>query len=96
MKSSPIVSYAFSENDIKELEEYRDHQEDFRLKRRFIIFLQVIEGVSLDTICKTFKISPKTIDNWFNQYSSKGIDALNTFNYVKKKHFYKKNKSKIS
>lgn len=96
MKSSPIVSYAFSEDDIKELEEYRDQQEDFRLKRRFIIFLLIIDGVLMDTICKTFKISPKTIDNWFKQYSSKGIDALNTFSYVKKKHSYKKNKSKIS
>ena len=96
MKSSPIVSYTFSENKIKELEEYRDQQEDYRLKRRFIVFLLIIDGVSTDTICKTFKISPKTIDNWFNQYSSKGIDALNTFSYVKKKHSYKKNKSKIS
>ena len=94
MKSSPIVSYAFSENDIKELEEYRDQQEDFRLKRRFIIFLQVIEGVSLDTICKTFKISPKTIDNWFKQYSSKGIDALNTFSYVKKNILTKRTNQK--
>lgn len=96
MKSNPIASYAFSEDDIKELEEYRDQQEDFRLKRRFIIFLLIIDGVLMDTICKTFKISPKTIDNWFKQYSSKGIDALNTFSYVKKKHSYEKNKSKIS
>jgi transposase len=96
MKSNPIVSYAFSEDDIKELEEYRDQQEDFRLKRRFIIFLLIIDGVQIDTICKTFKISPKTIDNWFKQYSSKGINALNTFSYVKKKHSYRKNKSKIS
>jgi transposase len=86
MKSSPILDYQFSANEIKQLTEYRDLQEDYRLKRRFIIFLQVIEGVSLDTICKTFKISPKTIDTWFKQYSSKGIDALNTFSYVKKKH----------
>lgn len=96
MKSSPIVCYTFTEDEIKALEEYRDQQEDFRLKRRFIIFLLVIDGVLIDTICKTFKISPKTIDNWFKQYSFKGIDALNTFSYVKKKHFYKKNKSKIS
>ena len=96
MKSSPIVSYVFSRDDIKELEEYRDQQDDFRLKRRFIIFLLVIDGVLIGTICKTFKISPKTIDNWFIQYSLKGIDALNTFSYVKKKHFCKKNKSKIS
>jgi len=96
MKSNPICSYTFSEDEIKTLEEHRDQQEDFRLKRRFIIFLLIIDGVFMDTICKTFKISPKTIDNWFKQYSSKGIDALNAFNYVKKKHSYKKNKSKLS
>jgi transposase len=96
MKSSSIVIYAFSEDEIKALEEYRDQQDDFRLKRRFIIFLLIIDGVLMDTICKTFKISPKTIDNWFKQYSSKGIDVLNTFSYTKKKHSYKKNKSKIS
>ncbi|MCP4753542.1 MAG: helix-turn-helix domain-containing protein [Proteobacteria bacterium] len=96
MKSRPISDYTFSENEIKQLTEYRDLQEDYRLQRRFIVFLQVIEGVSLDTICKTFKISPKTVDNWFKQYSSKGIDALNTFSYVKKKRFYKRNRSKFS
>jgi|GEM_PF-4305882 len=43
MKSSPIVSYAFSKDEIKALEEYRDQQDDFRLKRRFIIFLLIID-----------------------------------------------------
>jgi len=87
MKSMSIFDYIFSENEIKQLTEYRDQQEDPRLQRRFIVFLLIIENVSLDTICKTFKISPKTVDNWFRQYISKGIEALNTFNYVKKKRF---------
>jgi transposase len=87
MKSMSIFDYTFSENEIKQLTEYRDQQEDPRLQRRFIVFLLIIENVSLDTICKTFKISPKTVDNWFRQYISKGIEALNTFNYVKKKRF---------
>lgn len=87
MKPRSIFDYTFSENEIKQLTEYRDQQEDYRLKRRFIVFLLITEGVSMDTICSTFKISPKTIENWFKQYFLKGIDALNNFNYVKKKRF---------
>ncbi|MCP3922795.1 MAG: helix-turn-helix domain-containing protein [Desulfobacterales bacterium] len=90
MKSRSIVSYTFSDDEIKALKEYRDRQKDFRLKRRFIIFLLIIDGVSMDTICKSFKIDPKTIDNWFKHYSSKGIDALDTFKYVKKNLFAKR------
>ncbi len=85
MKSGAILDYKFSENEIKQLTEYRDLQDDFRLKRRFIVFLLIAEGVSPNTIRRTFKISPKTVDNWFEQYLRKGIDALNTFNYIKKK-----------
>ena len=85
MDSMSIFDYKFSKSDINKLIEYRDQQEDFRLKRRFIVFLLIDEGVSLDTICKSFKISPKTVDNWFKQYVSKGIAALNTFSYLKKK-----------
>ncbi len=87
MKSRPIFDYKFSENEINQLIEYRDQQEDYCLKRRFIVFILIAEGVSLDTICKTFKVSPKTVDNWFYQYSSKGIDVLNTFSYTKKNVF---------
>jgi transposase len=85
MESMSISDYKFSKNEINNLTEYRNQQEDFRLKRRFIVFLLIDEGVSLDTVCKTFKISPKTVNNWFKQYASKGIKALNTFNYVEKK-----------
>lgn len=94
MKSSPIFDYRFSEKEIKQLIEYRDKQEDFRLKQRFLVFLFSTEGVPQDTICKTFKISPKTIGNWFKQYLQKGIDALNIFNYVRKKPFLTKEQIK--
>ncbi len=79
MKSRAIFKYEFSENEVDQFIKYRDQQEDYRLKQRFIVFILIAEGVSLDTICKTFKISPKSIDNWFDRYSSKGIDALNSF-----------------
>jgi hypothetical protein len=63
MKSVPIEDYKFSESEIEQLEDYAEKQEDYRLKRRFLVFLLIVESVSLDTICKTFKISPKTVDN---------------------------------
>ena len=95
MKSTKLLisEHDFSKEEIVLLEQYRDNQEDYRLKQRFIIFLQIIDGVSIDTICKTFKISPKSIDNWYKKYVSEGIDSLNVFNYKKKDRISIKKKS---
>ncbi len=83
-KQKSILEHTFSNEEILLLIEYRDNQEDYRLKQRFIVFLLVIDGVPIDTICKTFKLSPKSIDNWFRKYISEGIESLNSFNYKKK------------
>lgn len=82
MKST-IASYSFSKEEIERFEQYRDNQEDYRLQRRFIIFILIANGTPTDTVCKSFKVSPKTIDNWFDKYQREGIDSLNAFNFKK-------------
>ena len=90
MINQSIFDYTFSEVQVNQLMKYRDLQEDYRLNRRFMIFILIAEGVSKDIVCKTYKISPKTIENWFKIYVFKGINALNTFNKKKKKRIFAK------
>jgi hypothetical protein len=77
-----ISEYTFSESEIAMLEEYRDGQKDSRLKIRFIALLTAALKFSPGEISAVLGKSVKTLENWFNQYVSKGIESLNSFDYL--------------
>jgi transposase len=82
-----ISEYTFSESEIAMLEEYRDGQKDSRLKIRFIALLTAALKFSPGEISAVLGKSVKTLENWFNQYVSKGIESLNSFDYKPKQPY---------
>jgi len=87
MAQKNIFQYQFSTDEIVKLQEYRDNQSDARLKLRFVALLMVATGIDLNNITKIIGKSIWTIERWMQQYLSKGIDSLNSFQYVPKKTF---------
>jgi len=82
-----VSDYKFSENEIIILQQYRDNQPDVRLKIRFIALLLLAKGLEYKDVASVIGKSIKTIENWLHQYITKGIDSLNSFQYVPKKTF---------
>lgn len=79
--------YKFSDDEIIQLNEYRDLQPDARLKVRFIALLMMAEEVEPHKIALILGKSMKTIENWHHQYLTKGIASLNSFQYKPKQSF---------
>ena len=79
--------YQFGENEITALHNHRDNQSDARLKVRFIALLMLAEGFELEKIASIIGKSNKTIEKWHSEYSTKGIDSLNSFQYKPKKSY---------
>lgn len=77
----------FDNDEIALLQEYRDKQTDARLKIRFIALLMLAEGLEPKTIASIIGKTVKTLDNWHQQYLSKGINSLNSFQYKPKQSF---------
>jgi len=77
----------FTYHEIKKLEQYRDEQEDRRLKMRFIALLMLASQSSLEHVSYILGFSVRTIKNWLDIYFDKGIDALNSFNYKPKESY---------
>lgn len=82
-----VSEYKFDDTEIQKLHDYRDNQLDVRLKLRFIALLMLAEKVELKTIASIIGKSAKTIENWYHQYVTKGIDSLNSFQYKPKKSY---------
>jgi transposase len=82
-----VSKYKFSSNEIERLEQYRDHQNDARLKSRFMALLMLANGIEINTIASVIGKSVKTIENWHRQYLTKGIESLDFFQYKPKKTF---------
>jgi transposase len=82
-----VSVYQFGKEEIERLHVYRDNQPDIRLRLRFIALLMLAEKVELNTIASILGKSAKTIENWYHQYETKGIDSLNSFQYKPKKSF---------
>jgi len=82
-----VSDYKFSENEILNLQQYRDNQPDVRLKVRFIALLLLSKGLEHKDVASVIGKSIKTIENWHRQYITKGIDSLNSFQYLPKKTF---------
>jgi transposase len=85
-----ITEYVFSDNEIELLSEYRDNQKDSRLQLRFIALLLLAKGSDVSFVSSIIGKNIKTIENWFQQYKTKGIDSLNSFQYKPKKTFLTK------
>lgn len=82
----------FSENDIKQLQDYRDSQENFRLKLRFMAILSVALNksdieVAVENAAGVFGKHIETIKNWLFLYLTEGPEKLNSFNYKPKQSY---------
>ena len=82
-----VSEYQFGDDEIAKLNDHRDNQPDVRLKVRFIALLMLAERVELKSIASIIGKSSKTIENWHNQYVTKGIDSLNSFQYKPKQSY---------
>jgi transposase len=81
------ANYSFSSEEVESLKEYRDPQQDVRLKMRFIALLMLSQGIDIQTVAFSIGKSLKSIENWLTQYRTKGIESLNSFNYKPKQSF---------
>lgn len=75
----------FTENDIKKLQDYRDGQEDFGLKLRFIAILSAALNkndieVAVENAAAVFGKHIETIKNRLFQYLTEGPEKVNSFN----------------
>lgn len=84
-----LINYKFSGDEIENLQNYRDNQSDSRLKSRFIALLMISNNTELKDISFILGKNIRTIENWFKQYCTKGIDSLNSFHYKPKRVFLK-------
>jgi transposase len=82
-----VSNYKFSDQEIELFNQYRDNQDDARLKARFIALLMLAEGIEINKVAAIIGKSIKTIENWHRQYRSKGIESLNFFQYKPKQSY---------
>lgn len=82
-----MINYNFSHNEIEMLKKYRDQQNDFRLKLRFIALLMLAAGIDITSVASVIGKSLNTIINWLNKYISEGIDSINFFEYKPKQSY---------
>ena len=82
-----VSNYKFNDQEIELLNQYRDNQDDARLKARFIALLILAEGIEIHKVASIIGKSIKTIENWHRQYRSKGIESLNFFQYKPKQSY---------
>jgi len=82
-----VSGYKFDDNEISSLLRARENQVDARLKVRFIALLLLAKGIELKIVAHSIGKSIITIEKWYNQYRTKGIDSLNSFHYKPKKSY---------
>ena len=82
-----ISEHAFTDEERSKLIEYRNNQPDVRLKDRFLALILLSEGLGLPRVACIVRKSIRTIENWFYQYMSKGINSLNSFHYKPKQPY---------
>jgi transposase len=85
--SMDVSSYKFSDEEIVRLEQYRDRQQDARLKVRFMALLMLSKGIAISDVKAITGVAMKTIANWHHQYFTKGLDSLNSFQYKPKQPY---------
>jgi len=98
MKVEQVIrNYKFTSDEIRELEHYRDNQNDPELKCRFIALLMLaVKKLTLSDVADIIGKSVKTLKRWFKKYYLKGIGSLNSFDYkVKTPYLSKKQTDEI-
>jgi len=81
--------YEFTDKEITCLEHHRDMQDDSRLKVRFFALLLLAKTSNVILVANVFGKSLKSVDNWYHQLKTKGIDSLNSFQYKPKTTYLK-------
>jgi len=94
MNKQNIVSYQFNADEIFQLKQYRDNQNDARLKMRFVALLMIAQDIDIDIAANIVGKSSITIERWLAKYTLTGIDSLNSFQYVPKKSFLNEEQTK--
>ena len=84
-----ITQYAFRQDEINQLRQYREKQKDGRLKIRFIALLMLADSISIEQTASLIGRSVKTVMIWGQHYLIHGIDWLNAFNYKPKQTYLK-------
>lgn len=79
-----LCEIKFKEVDILLIKAFRDKQNDYRLKRRFIALHMLAQGAAIELILETLDIKRPTLEKWVSIYESLGLQSLNTFNYKRK------------
>lgn len=82
-----VSNYQFSDQEIERLQQHRDNQYDVRLNARFIALLMLAKGCEIKDVASVIGKSIRTIDNWYRQYVTKGIESLNSFQYKPKRSY---------
>ncbi len=86
-----LKNYQFNKEEILLLKGYRDNQDDARLQRRFLALLMVAEGISIPRVLSIIGISESTLERWFSNYTTRGIDSLSSFQYQPKQTYLTEN-----
>jgi transposase len=82
--SKASLHYKFSKEEVELLQNYRDRQNDLRLKQRFIALLLLAKASPLEVITFVLGISERSLERWMDIYLQTGINALNVFQYKAK------------
>jgi len=80
-----LPKYSFTENEILILKKYRDKQKNANLRVRLLAIIMIAQDIAFDDIAQILGKSKITIVNWLKNYIEKGIESLNTYNYIPKK-----------
>ena len=81
------MNYKFTGEEVRMLKDYEKKQKDKRLSTRFVALLMMADSIEPERIARILSRSPKSIENWFRIYLTKGIDALNSFQYQPKQSY---------
>jgi transposase len=82
-----ISDYKFTNNEIENLQKYRDNQTNTRLKFRFVALLMLAKGICIETVSIIIGKSKQAIETWFYLYVNKGIESLDSYDYKPKQPY---------
>ena len=80
-------THDFTDDEIEILKKYRDKESNIRLKLRFAALIFIALKTDASVVASGIGISEFTIENWYNQYVSEGIESIASFNYKPKQAY---------
>jgi len=80
-----LPRYSFTENEILILKNCRDRQKNANLRVRLLAIIMIAQDIGLDDIAQILGKTKLTVVRWFKIYITKGIEALNKYNYIPNK-----------